>query len=112
MSDNHDSPDRGKHSDMMQNNAQRHNNDMGIKTRIAPTLLHSQQLLIKETFEALSFDSVKNESGDTRDEIFAMINITLEDRPHIRAALKGKFTSVCQETSCHSASSEDCTRLS
>ena len=38
----------------------------------------------------MSFDSVNDESGDTRDEIFATINITLEDRPHIPATLKAK----------------------
>ena len=45
---------------------------------------------LDDTFEALSFDSVNNESGDIRDEIFAMINIPLEDRPHIPATLKAK----------------------
>ena len=102
-------PDRGKHSDMVQSNAQRrdnalnrddaerhHDNDMGIKKRIAPTPLHSHQLL-NETFEALSFDNVNNESGDTRDEIFAMIIITLEDRPHIPATLKVKVDTGASE---------------
>ena len=50
----------------------------------------TQSPALGETFEALSFDSVNNESSDTRDEIFAMINITLEDRPHIPATLKEK----------------------
>ena len=50
----------------------------------------TQSPALGETFEALSFDSVNNESSDTRDEIFAMINITLEDRPHIPATLKAK----------------------
>ena len=48
----------------------------------------TQSPALDETFEALSFESVNNESGYTRDEIFAMINITLEDRPHIPATLK------------------------
>ena len=38
----------------------------------------------------MSLESVNNESGDTRDEIFAMNNITLEDRPHIPETLKAK----------------------
>ena len=50
----------------------------------------TQSPALGETFEALSIDSVNNESSDTRDEIFAMINITLEDRPHIPATLKEK----------------------
>ena len=50
----------------------------------------TQSPALDETFEALSFDSVNNESGDTRDEIFAMINITLEYRPHIPATLAAK----------------------
>ena len=86
---------------MMQSNAQcrynglnrddtdrQHDDDMGIKNRITPTVLQSPAL--GETFEASSFDSVKNESDNTRDEIFAMINITLEDRPHIPATQKSK----------------------
>ena len=51
----------------------------------------TQSPALDETFEALSFDSVNNESGDTRDEIIAMITITLEDRPHIHATLKAKL---------------------
>ena len=74
--------DKGKHSDMMQINAQcrynglnrddadwQHDNDMIYKKRIAPTLLHSHHAALDDTFETLSLDSVTNESGDTRDEI-------------------------------------------
>ena len=49
-----------------------------------------QSPALDETVEALPFDSVNNESGDTHNEIFATINITLEDRPHIPATLKAK----------------------
>ena len=94
-------PDRGKHNDMMQSNTQcrdnglnrddsdrQHDNDMGIKKRIAPTLLHSHQLLVKHSKHCHL--TVKNEIGDTRDEIFAMINITIADRPHIPTTLKAE----------------------
>ena len=102
MSDNHDKPRQRETQryDSKQRSAprqrsqsrrrrsparQRHGNPKEDRTHTV-----TQSPALDETLEALSFDSVNNESGDTRDEIFAMINITLEDRPHIPATLKAK----------------------
>ena len=102
MSDNHDKPRQREtqRCDSKQRSAprqrsqsrrrrsparQRHGNPKEDRTHTV-----TQSPALDETFESLSFDSVNNESGDTRDEIFAMINITLEDRPHIPATLKAK----------------------
>ena len=57
---------------------------MGIK-RGTPPLTVAQSPAHDDTFEALQFKNkcITNESGDIRDEIFAMINSMLEDRLQI-----------------------------
>ena len=98
MSDNHDRPrqrydakqrsaprQRSQSRRRRSPSRQRHGYQKEDRTRTV-----TQSPAVDEIFETLSFDSVNNESSDTRDEIPAIINITLEDRPHIPATLKAK----------------------
>ena len=48
-----------------------------------------------EDFETMAFDNVKV-GADTRDEVYATLNIELKDRPNIPATLKAKVDTGAQ----------------
>ena len=55
-----------------------------------------QSPTLAESFDALTFDIVNVADADTRDEVFASLNITLADKPNVPATLKVKVDTGAQ----------------